>query len=277
MIAPDEISALYPDEYYGDPGSKFVPAVEWWVRAVAARHARFLSAELAPGARVLDVGCGRGVALGPLADRGFEAHGMEMSEAAACGADPRATICIAPDLAAAGYTAESFDQIVIWHVLEHLLDPRAVLEECHRILKPGGRLVVAVPNFSSWQARIAGAGWFHLDAPRHLYHFPLAALRKLIARCGFDCGPTYHFSLRQNPFGWIQSLQNRLDPEHPNRLYSALHSPSQRATRRGASRIAIALWLALGALPALSLSVAAAASRNGATVHLVARRRASRG
>jgi 2-polyprenyl-3-methyl-5-hydroxy-6-metoxy-1,4-benzoquinol methylase len=272
MLSPDEIAAFYPSEYYGDPGSKFVPSIEAWVRAVAARHVRFLSAGLEPGARVLDVGCGRGVSLGPLADRGFEAHGLEVSEAAVRGVDPRAAIRIAPDLVMAGYDEASFDQIVIWHVLEHLIDPRATLVECHRILRPGGRLVVAVPNFSSWQARFGGAGWFHLDAPRHLYHFPVAAVRRLIERCGFACGRTHHFSLRQNPFGWLQSLQNLLDPEHPNRLYTTLQSPSQRGSNPAASQLGAAAWLLLGALPSLALSILAAVSRSGATVHVVARR-----
>lgn len=272
MPGPAEVASFYPDEYYGAPGSKFVSAVEWGVRLVAARHARFLSAGLERGARVLDVGCGRGVVLGPLSDLGFEAHGVELSEAAVRGADQRAEIRIVSDLTAARYDAASFDQIVIWHVLEHLRDPRATLEECYRILQPGGRLVVAVPNFSSWQARLAGAGWFHLDAPRHLYQFPLTALRQLIERCGFECGRTHHFSLRQNPFGWIQSLQNGFDPERPNRLYTALHSPPQRSGTRRASRLAIGLWLVFGSLPALALSIAAAVCRSGATVHVVARR-----
>jgi 2-polyprenyl-3-methyl-5-hydroxy-6-metoxy-1,4-benzoquinol methylase len=213
------------------------------------------------------------VLLGPLADRGFEAHGVEMSADAVLGADPRASIRIAPDLAAAGYEAGSFDQIVMWHVLEHLRDPRAMLEQCHRILAPGGRLVVAVPNFSSWQARLAGPGWFHLDAPRHLYQFPLAALRRLLERCGFECQRDHHFSLRQNPFGWIQSLQNRLDGERPNRLYTAIYSGSQPSGEHPSFALGVALWLGLGALPALALSVAGSICRSGATVHVVATRR----
>lgn len=277
MLTPEEVAALYPSEYYGAPGAKFMPLVEWWVRVVAARHVRFLSAGLPRGARVLDVGCGRGVGLSPLADRGFEVHGLEVSEEAVQGADSRAAIRIADDLVAAGYEAESFDQIVIWHVLEHLRDPRGTLVECHRLLKPGGRLVVAVPNAASWQARFGGAGWFHLDAPRHLFQFPLSALRTLLERCGFDCGRDYHFSLRQNPFGWLQSLQNRLDPKRPNRLYAAIHSPG-RSGFDGAARLsnrlaAVAPWLIVGAIPALALSVVEAVCRSGATVHVLATRR----
>ena len=59
MPDPDTIRAFYPNEYYGEPGVKFQPLVERLVRAVGARHISFLSAGVPPGARVLDVGCGR--------------------------------------------------------------------------------------------------------------------------------------------------------------------------------------------------------------------------
>ena len=276
MLSPEDVAALYPGEYYGEPGAKFLPILEWAVRAVAARHVRFLSAGLAPGAAVLDIGCGRGVTLSPLADRGLEVHGLEVNEQAARGADPRASIRIAADLVSAQYEAEYFDQIVIWHVLEHLADPRGTLAECARLLKPGGRRVVAVPNFESWQARFGGPGWFHLDAPRHLFQFPLSALRELLTRCGFDCGKAYHFSLRQNPFGWLQTLQNRLDPERPNRLYTLMQLSGQSPTQAGASPLrrlrAVAPWLLLGTAPALLLSALEAVCRSGATVHVMATR-----
>jgi len=266
MLDEAEVATLYPGDYYGEPGAKFRPLIEWLVRVVAARHIAFLSNGLPAGRRVLDVGCGRGVILGPLADRGFEAHGVELSDEATRGIDPRAQVRIAPTLAEAGYESGRFDQVVVWHVLEHLRDPRATLEECHRILRPGGRLIVAVPNFASWQARWSGPDWFHLDAPRHLHQFPLPALRRLLVRCGFRCGPSHHFSLRQNPFGWIQSALNRLHPDRPNQLYETLQRPPpgvERSVRRGAR---LRAWAVL----VLALSVLETAFRSGATVHVVA-------
>ncbi len=157
MPNPDRLRALYPDEYYGEPGWKFQPLIEGLVRVVGERHTSFLSRELTAGGRVLDVGCGRGVILGALAEQGFKVHGLEISVEAARGADPRAEIRIAENLRDAEYRTASFDQVIIWHVLEHLIDPVRTLREAHRILKPGGRLVVAVPNFSSLQARCTGA------------------------------------------------------------------------------------------------------------------------
>jgi SAM-dependent methyltransferase len=269
------VRSFYPPAYYGDLGTKFVGPIETLVRLVGARHARFLARGLRPGARVLDVGCGRGVLLSTLADRGFEAHGVEVSPEAARGADPRARIRIASELAEVGYPDAWFDGVIVWHVLEHLRDPAATLSEIARVLRPGGRLVVAVPNFSSLQARWAGPAWFHLDLPRHLYHFPLSALRRLLERRGFEIRSEHHFSLRQSPFGWIQSWQNRRAGLPRNGLYTLLYQrgPSERPAFTARDRRALVAGLVLGAAPALAATALETALRSGATVHVVARRR----
>ncbi|MEX0703085.1 MAG: class I SAM-dependent methyltransferase [Planctomycetales bacterium] len=267
---PDEIAAYYPPEYYGTPGAKFTPWIEALVRRAASRSARQLVRGLPRGARVLDVGCGRGVLLGTLADLGMEVHGFEVSRAAAAGADLRAAIRIAPDLIEAGYAAEQFDLVVSWHVLEHVRDPRAVLEEIHRLLKPGGRVVVAVPNFSSWQARWAGPAWFHLDLPRHLHHFPLPALERLLGRCGFECGKVHHLSLRQDPFGWVQSALNRLRRYPRNSLYTLLQTKGGGEQLPPRLRRELRAAYLLGMPIALLVSLFAAACRRGATVDVTA-------
>lgn len=264
----------YPDAYYGEPGVKFQALVEGMVRSVGSRHAAFLTAGMPPGARVLDVGCGRGVLLSALADRGFEAHGVEISEQAARGAEDWASIRIAATLEAAGYPDAYFDQVIVWHVLEHLPDPRETLAAVHRVLKPGGRLVVAVPNFSSLQSRLTGAAWFHLDLPRHLYQFPLDGLKQLLERSGFEVGPAHHFSLRQNPFGWIQSLLNKLSFLPRNGLYVLLHRRGPKSVKPYTARTRACLWLflVLGIPLAVCLSLLETALRSGATVHVVSHR-----
>jgi 2-polyprenyl-3-methyl-5-hydroxy-6-metoxy-1,4-benzoquinol methylase len=272
MPSEAEIAAFYPPRYYGDLGRKFAAPIEQLVRVVAARHVSFLVDGLAPGARVLDVGCGRGVTLAELAGRGYEAHGFEISADAALGADARARVRIAPSLEQADYPDAHFDGIVVWHVLEHVREPRRTLETVRRIARPGARVVVAVPNFSSPQARWAGAGWFHLDLPRHLHHFPIAALRRLLEDTGFAVRSEHHFSLRQNPFGWIQSWQNRRPDLPRNGLYTLLYHRSPGAPPPFDARTCRRLLagFAIGALPALAASVLAAALRRGATVHVVA-------
>ena len=78
-----------------------------------------------------------------------------------------------------------FDTITFWHTLEHLPDPSAALVETNRILKPKGQLLISVPNFQSWQARIMKSDWYHLDIPRHLYHFTPKTITQLLQKTGF--------------------------------------------------------------------------------------------
>lgn len=274
MPDADTVRHYYPDEYYGAPGAKFQSLIEGLVRLVGARHISFLSSGLGRGARVLDVGCGRGVILTALADRGFEVHGVEISEEAARGADPRAEIRIAPTLAQAGYPDDYFHEVIIWHVFEHIADPCGTLAAVHRILRPGGRLIIAVPNFSSYQARLTGSAWFHLDLPRHLYQFPLAALNTLLVEAGFTPFQEHHFSLRQNPFGWVQSLMNRLSSLPRNGLYTLLHrrSPGETPPYAATTRCWLWCWLALATPIGFALTLLETALRRGATVHVVAHR-----
>jgi len=274
---PDELTRYYPSHYYGSEGRKFSPLIEWLVRIVGARHAHFLARQCAPGRRILDVGCGRGVTLKALADQGYEAHGFEVHADAMRGIDPRIHTHIADSLQQADFPAESFDEVLIWHVLEHIPNPRQTLSEIHRILRPGGVLIVAVPNWSSWQARWAGSAWFHLDPPRHLFHFPLKALKQLLTANGFTCQSEHHFSLRQNPYGWIQSALNRIPWLPRNGLYALLHRRQSDPTstppptvRDRWQHLQFWLFLIVFAAPALGLSVFAALCRQGATVHVVA-------
>ena len=271
----EEIRSFYPDDYYGNEGSKFSGIIEPLVRLVGTRRAWFIGRQIRRQGRILDVGCGRGITLGALADSGFETHGFEVSAHAIQGIDGRVQTNVASSLQEAQYPDQHFDGIIIWHVLEHVLSPSEVLREAWRILKPGGVIIVAVPNFSSLQARWAGPAWFHLDPPRHLTHFPLAALQQLLQSSGFVCLSSHHFSLRQNPYGWIQSLLNKFPWLPRNSLYAMLHSQNSghQSDLSVLTRIQLWLWFWFLAPPALLISVCAAAFRNGATVHVVASKR----
>ncbi|MCA9025830.1 MAG: class I SAM-dependent methyltransferase [Planctomycetaceae bacterium] len=273
LPSPEELGRFYPSEYYGSPGAKFEPMTEAVVRFVGTLHVQSLSRKLKPGSRILDVGCGRGVLLSSLADRGHEVHGMDVSETAVAGADPRADIRVAPCITKVGYPSDHFDQVILWHVVEHLTNPREVLSEINRILKPGGQVIVAVPNFSSWQARWSGAAWFHLDLPRHLFHFPLRGLRQILTRTDFTVTREQHFSLRQNPFGWVQSTMNKWDCLPRNALYNLLHNYDAGTNsvacpwRQRALRAAYLTGMPIAG----ALSLLSTVARSGASVCLVGR------
>ena len=79
----------------------------------------------------------------------------------------------------------SFHIITLWHVLEHVHDVHAYLSQIAKLLQPNGKLVIAVPNYTSADASAYGANWAAYDVPRHLYHFSPAAMRTLLLRHGF--------------------------------------------------------------------------------------------
>ena len=121
----------------------------------------------------------------------------------------------------------SFDVVVMWHVLEHVSDPRPTLAEVARILRPGGIFLVAVPNFGSPEGRLTKAGWFHLDIPRHLSHHTAASLSQSLIAAGLV--PTWVSSLapEYDTFSFVQSLLNRLGVQ-PNLLYNLLRGQSAK-------------------------------------------------
>ncbi|MBW3614901.1 MAG: FAD-dependent oxidoreductase, partial [Actinobacteria bacterium] len=114
--------------------------------------------------------------------------------------------------------AGSLDAITLWHVLEHVDDPAAALRRLRGWLAPGGVLLAGVPNLASWQARLGGPRWYHLDLPRHRTHFTPAGIEALLERCGFEVLAVEHRLLEHNPFGLWQSLVSRLTPT-PSWLY----------------------------------------------------------
>jgi SAM-dependent methyltransferase len=89
------------------------------------------------------------------------------------------------EAALAEYPDEHFDVVTSWHVLEHVLDPSRVLAEAYRILKPGGVLMLEVPNFDSLGRTVLRTYWFPLELPRHLYHYTPKTLGALLRKAGF--------------------------------------------------------------------------------------------
>ena len=83
------------------------------------------------------------------------------------------------------YPDGHFDVILINHVLEHITHPGLIVKECQRILKKGGRLIIAVPDFDSLSSKFFKRHWYHLDAPRHLYQFNTRSLEYLLKENGF--------------------------------------------------------------------------------------------
>lgn len=148
------------------------------------------------GGRLLDVGCGDGSYLRAMQQLGWDVHGIEVAEWAVEIARRRlgrvrVTHGTVADLAA---STPAFDLIVLSHVLEHVPDPRALLDEARRRLTEHGRLRVIVPDLAGLEARLFGRYWLGLDVPRHLVTFSRRTLTILLRQTGFTveaCRPQY--------------------------------------------------------------------------------------
>lgn len=273
-VCDDEIGRWYPREYYGDSNVRFNPVMERMTHWFAKARARNMAAERAPG-RMLDVGCGRGMMLAGFRALGWDVHGIELSADSATHArEALALDVFTGPLDEAPYEEETFDLIVFWHSLEHFRRPDRAIARARALIKPDGRLVVAVPNADSLQASIFGRQWFHLDVPRHYHHFGPSSLETLLCRFGFKAErDVAHLNLEQNPYGIVQSAMNRAGFDE-NFLYSLLKTKSARAHTVWERPAAVLGTLAL--LPALAptslaFAIAEAALKRGGTIELIAR------
>lgn len=137
--------------------------------------------------RILDIGCHRGEFLAQMRQLGWEVWGCEWAES--CCAYARKTLGLEHifegDFLTHHLPSNFFDVVTLWHVLEHLFDPRKALEEVHRLLRPDGFLLIECPNFNSLTRRLFREKWHQFEAPRHLYHFNQKTLSAVVDRAGF--------------------------------------------------------------------------------------------
>jgi SAM-dependent methyltransferase len=135
---------------------------------------------------VLDVGCGSGEWLLAMRERGWQVSGIDFDERAVALAQQSGLRVQCGTLEEQHLPSGSFDAIVMNHVVEHLPDPVGTLQECLRLLKPGGRLAIYTPNVSSLSHRLFQGDWRGLEPPRHLQVFSPLSLRRALEQAGFN-------------------------------------------------------------------------------------------
>lgn len=264
-----ELAEYYPPEYWFVPDRDAASRIEEAYRRFVLRdHVNFVlraiedSGERGP---VLDVGCGGGLFLGMLQERGIRVLGLENSHSAAKAAwrqNRVAVVC--GDLSKPPIEPGSCAVATMFHVLEHLSDPVSYLRAARDLLASGGRLVVQVPNVSSWQFLMFGERWNGIDVPRHLVNYRQRDLEKLLDYCGFEVTRRKHFSLRDNPAGFATSVAPSLDPM-VRRVRKTADSPAVRLVKD-----AVYCAVMLASLPFTLVEAACAA---GSTIMLEARKK----
>lgn len=134
---------------------------------------------------LLDVGAGTGAFAFKMQQAGWEVTGLEPDEIARANALKKYKLRLEELSYLNNFHNDTFDVITLWHVLEHVHDLHGYLEAFGKIIKPSGRLVIAVPNHPSYDSGFYQQYWAAYDVPRHLYHFSPKSMEILLKKRGF--------------------------------------------------------------------------------------------
>ncbi len=205
----DEIASYYLDCFYTPEGNRFNPFVEK-ARSIIGRTRGKLLRNLMPnGGRLLDFGAGAGHFGTAMQKAGWDVVSLDIATQSK-NESPDASFIMEGDQPRLLFADNTFDVVTLWYVIEHMRNPKKVLQEMRRVLRPGGILLLAQQNFKSCQARIFGPRWLILDPPRHLYQFTPDNLRQMTEKEQFEFITISHACLEMGPFTILQSTLNIL-------------------------------------------------------------------
>jgi SAM-dependent methyltransferase len=178
---------------------------------------------LQPGAFILEVGSGSGQLAAYLKKKGFNVEVTDISQD------------ILDEIKGfhgiTGYCggledipfSHDYGAIIFNNVLEHLPDPANTIRAAERLLTPEGLIFVEVPNIASFQSKIFGKAWYHLDIPRHLFHFSPSSLQKIADQASLKRIWHSTFSPRTSAAGYAASISPNLRPDKIRLSWSKLH------------------------------------------------------
>lgn len=158
-----------------------------------------------PPGRLLDIGCAAGFFVHEAAGQGWDAVGIEPSKwLVDWGKKNLKEKLYNGTLRQGNFKDREFDVLTMWDVLEHVSDPLKELEECRRILKKDGMLVINYPDFGSLLARMAGSRWWFLLS-NHLYYFTPATMKKYLEKAGFEV-KSFSMHWQTLPLGYLTKI-----------------------------------------------------------------------
>jgi SAM-dependent methyltransferase len=180
------IERIYQEEYHQSRGHSDNAAIEVMKQATATRYLRLLDRCRPPGRRLVEVGCSAGAGLEAAARAGWEVEGVELSAAAAelARRRPGVRAVFAGRLEDAPLAEESVDVITMFDVIEHIDPPGPTLARIHRLLRPGGLLLLVTPDGGSLSARMLRGRWPHLFV-EHVVMFSRRGMRQCLEEHGF--------------------------------------------------------------------------------------------
>ncbi|WP_299223549.1 class I SAM-dependent methyltransferase [uncultured Psychroserpens sp.] len=185
---PSEMNlpAYYKSEDYishTDANRNVFEKIYHFVKRIALkRKLKLINSFSLKGKTLLDVGCGTGDFLKIAKDNNWKVFGIEPNENARVISNLKTNNCVFDTIQLSKFKKGTFDVITLWHVLEHLPKLQEHISIFESLLKSNGRLVIAVPNFKSYDAQYYKDSWAAYDVPRHLWHFSQNAISKLVEK-----------------------------------------------------------------------------------------------
>ena len=190
---PDEgeIGRYYKSDSYishSNTSKGFVNNLYHMVRreTLAEKYRLVASATRLKQGKLLDIGAGTGAFVGYMKGRGWEVSGLEPDASARGVAWTDNQVQLSDIGQLFSLTPDSYDAITLWHVLEHVHDLHGYMEQLKKLVRRSGRIFIAVPNYTSYDARVYQGNWAAYDVPRHLYHFSPAAMQTLVVGHGLQ-------------------------------------------------------------------------------------------
>ena len=205
MPSPEELGGFYPTDYYSHQPQP--TAARSWKSRLRSRLLPIGTKEpdFPRAGRMLDLGSGSGWMLEHYRGLGWDAEGVEYSESACIAGRARGLTMHHGSLADVALPAETFDYVRSNHSFEHLTDPNETLQEIARILKPGGTVMLGVPDTKGLMPRLFRGEWFYVGAPVHTINYDRDNLRALLERNGFE---VVRSVANSNHGGTVGSLQS---------------------------------------------------------------------
>lgn len=198
---PKSFAKYYPHTYYSKIKTHIYSYLQY-------RRVRIINKLLKRG-KILDIGCGEGALAKSLDSNLYEYWGIETPFSSTKNSRIKLT-----GIENMNEKNNSYDMVNFWESFEHIPTPEIALKKVNNTLKKGGFLVIECPRFNSWERYPFGSRWFHLDPPRHVFHYTQEGLKQLLTRHGFETlTETSLYAPEYIPVGLGQSLLYRISPK----------------------------------------------------------------
>jgi SAM-dependent methyltransferase len=217
MPTLEYLKNAYPRDYYaysGPSASRTRSPVRKRIRRFIRRAIFFTSGwtrdpEFPKPGCMLDIGCGVGLLLLEMREKGWTVHGVELDSDAAVAGRQEGLDIFGGTLHDAAFPPAAFDYVRSNHSFEHIHNPREVLREIRRILRPGGHLFIGVPNLAGLMPKMWGTYWWYLGSPVHTYGYTPASISSLLTEEGFRVERISYNSTYAGITGSLQIWLNR--------------------------------------------------------------------